>query len=213
MIDYFKTKSKINDFKNAKQYWKFYSSSIQVKSSKASNADPINLMRNGVTINDPIDIADTFNTFFTTIDCNTLLEHNICLEKINENFNFLKSSKLIATGCFEFECVSVSLVKKLITNLDSSSSPGCTNIQIKILKNLEEIAINLTKMINKCILSNTIPEDWKTALVSPLFKKKGNDHEVNNYRGISVISPFGKILEKVLATQIIEYLNEYNILI
>ena len=56
-----------------------------------------------------------------------------------------------------------------------------------------------------------MPLEWKTAVVSPIFKK-GETIDVNNYRGISVLPPVAKIFEKILATQIIIYLNINKIL-
>ena len=67
-------------------------------------------------------------------------------------------------------------------------------------------------MINNCIITKTIPDEWKSAVVTPLYKSKGEKSDVNNYRGISIISPIAKIFEKVLATQIIDYLTKYDIL-
>lgn len=58
-----------------------------------------------------------------------------------------------------------------------------------------------------------IPSDeWKSAVVTPLYKSKEDKCDLNNYRGISILSPFAKIFEKILATQVIDYLNEFSIL-
>ena len=73
------------------------------------------------------------------------------------------------------------------------------------------IAVLLSKLFNHAIRSNTIPLEWKTAVVSPIFKK-GDKIDVNNYRGISVLPPVAKIFEKILATQIIIFLNVNKIL-
>lgn len=48
---------------------------------------------------------------------------------------------------------------------------------------------------------------FKEAIVTPLFKNKGSILDKNNYRGISTLPPFGKIFEKLLATQITIYFN------
>ena len=57
-----------------------------------------------------------------------------------------------------------------------------------------------------------MPNDWKTATVTPLYKRKGSNLDMNNYRGISVLVPFVKIFEKILAEQIVEYFSEHNLL-
>ena len=44
-------------------------------------------------------------------------------------------------------------------------------------------------------MNNCIPNEWKFAIVTPLYKNKGDLSDFNNYRGISVLSPFAKLVE------------------
>jgi hypothetical protein len=37
-----------------------------------------------------------------------------------------------------------------------------------------------------------MPKEWKTAIVSPLYKGKGADDCVDGYRGISILTPINK---------------------
>ena len=53
-----------------------------------------------------------------------------------------------------------------------------------------------TSLFNECLETKEIPSDWKIALVTPLYKKSGSFDDLNNYRGISVLPPIGKIFEK-----------------
>ncbi len=43
-----------------------------------------------------------------------------------------------------------------------------------------------------------MPEDWRKAIIVPLYKEKGNREECNNYRGISLLSMPGKIYGRIL---------------
>ena len=61
-------------------------------------------------------------------------------------------------------------------------------------------------------IGNRFPIEWKSAIVTPLYKNKGAKSDFNNYRGISVLPPIAKIFEKILAMQISIYLNLNNIL-
>jgi len=70
----------------------------------------------------------------------------------------------------------------------------------------------ITNIFNDCILTNVIPSEWKSAVVTPLYKRSGSKDDANNYRGISVLPPIGKIFEKILANQIKEYLDKNNLL-
>ena len=44
-------------------------------------------------------------------------------------------------------------------------------------------------------------------MVTPLYKNKGDLSDFNNYRGISVLSPFAKLFERVIQRQILDYFN------
>jgi fructose-1,6-bisphosphatase/inositol monophosphatase family enzyme len=48
-------------------------------------------------------------------------------------------------------------------------------------------------------------------LVKPFFKK-GDKSKISNYRPISILSSFSKVLEKVMYNQLQEHLNKYSIL-
>ena len=54
----------------------------------------------------------------------------------------------------------------------------------------------LTKIFNHCIEIGKIPIEWKSAMVTPLYKGKGVESDLNSYRGISVLPPIAKILKK-----------------
>jgi hypothetical protein len=63
----------------------------------------------------------------------------------------------------------------------------------------------LDKLFNECIKSNLFPNEWKCAIVTPLYKNKGDRSDLNNYRGISVLAPIAKLFEKYIAAQIFSY--------
>ena len=163
-------------------------------------------------ITDPLTIAVQFNQFFTTLDSNSSVTLSQSLAEIDHNFTNLISGGYIQPSIFKFHLTSLSTVSNLISKMDINSNPGIVGISAKVMFYSADFALLATNLINHCINTNTIPEDWKAAVVTPLFKKKGNRQDINNYRGISIISPIGKIFEKVLATQIINYLNQNNIL-
>ena len=61
------------------------------------------------------------------------------------------------------------------------------------------------------IESNRFPDRWKTAKVIPVWK--GDDKlEANNYRPVSQLSPISRVIEKVIAIQVIGYLENVGLL-
>ena len=61
------------------------------------------------------------------------------------------------------------------------------------------------------IATGEIPQDWKCARVSAIFKK-GSRLETGNYRPISVLPVVSKIIEKIVHSQLYQYLTENNLL-
>ena len=51
-----------------------------------------------------------------------------------------------------------------------------------------------------------VPEVWKKALVTPLFKS-GSRNEAGNYRPVSILPAVSKLMERVVHNQVMEYFN------
>ncbi len=151
--------------------------------------------------------------FFTTLSSLSMASNDECDSFINRTFLELKRQKKISTNSFSFSQNTHIIVENLLNKLEPSSGAGISGIPSKVLKSSNKaLAPLLTKIFNHCIQSNSIPIEWKTAVVTPIFKNKGDNDDVNNYRGISVLPPVAKIFEKLLATQIIIFLNINKIL-
>jgi hypothetical protein len=151
--------------------------------------------------------------FFTKISSNSLAKNDECKDFIFKHFSQLKRSNKLSPGVFEFAPVlRLFQVERLISKLDTSTGAGLVAIPTKVIRSAPSLIPVLTKLFNLCIASNYVPLDWKSACVTPLYKNKGDKNDINNYRGISVLPPIAKIFEKLLAAQIIYYLEINNLL-
>ena len=74
------------------------------------------------------------------------------------------------------------------------------------------ITKSLTHIFNLSLCLGVIPEDFKTARVTPVYKGKGDKSDPNNYRPISVVPTLAKILEKQVKIQIMNYLSSNRLL-
>ena len=68
----------------------------------------------------------------------------------------------------------------------------------------------MTHIINLSITSSSVPKDFKTARVKPLFEKNDRS-DVGNYRPVSIVSVASKILERAVYVQLESYLRENSI--
>jgi hypothetical protein len=70
----------------------------------------------------------------------------------------------------------------------------------------------LTAAINTSLNSAVVPPCLKTAIISPLLKKTGLDpDDLKNYRPISNLPFIGKVLEKIVAHQIVKHLDTHRL--
>lgn len=108
--------------------------------------------------------------------------------------------------------VSCLEISKIIKNMKNSNSKDIFDIDANLVKEvLPFIAQPLTKSINQCLENGIFPETLKLAKTVPIHKK-GDPSDANNYRPISIVPIFSKIIETVMNTQLIAYLEQNSIL-
>ena len=79
----------------------------------------------------------------------------------------------------------------------------------KVLKECsEEISTPLYIVFRKSLDSGTLPEDWKTARVTPIFKK-GQKTKAGNYRPVSLTCIPCKVMETLIKNKILEHVEEH----
>ena len=69
-----------------------------------------------------------------------------------------------------------------------------------------------TKLFNLVFASDFIPDEWSLGFISPIYKNKGDKASPDNYRGITILSCFGKLFTSVLNDRLNQYLENMNIL-
>ena len=56
----------------------------------------------------------------------------------------------------------------------------------------------VTRLFSLVFTSGFIPDDWSQGFISPIYKNKGDKAGPDNYRGITILSCFGKLFTAVL---------------
>ena len=85
--------------------------------------------------------------------------------------------------------VTPKMVKKVITNLESSKISGSDCIPVVVLKNCEpELSYILHELFNKCLKESCFPDCSKVSLVVRVFKNVRERPTAKSYRPVSLLS-------------------------
>jgi len=111
-----------------------------------------------------------------------------------------------------YKTFSTQEITSIIKSIKTKNSSGYDEISTKLLKISANYTCSpLTYICNKSVSTGIIPERLKYSIIKPLYKK-GDKTDPSNYRPISMLTSFSKVLEKALYNRLIEYLNYNNIL-
>ena len=103
-------------------------------------------------------------------------------------------------------------VEGLLKGLNPNKASGPDEISPRLLKELHhEIAPILTKIYRSSLSTGIVPNDWKTALVAPVYKK-GPKYKPSNYRPISLTCIASKLIEHILVLSIMTHFDSNDLL-
>ena len=104
----------------------------------------------------------------------------------------------------EDECrpVGENELQECLKAMKSQRSPGPGDISAELLKNGGPVLLErLRHLMNLCLHQTKTPKEWKTCYISSLFKK-GDRKNLNNYRGISVVSTMSRLWGKLILNRL-----------
>ena len=150
-------------------------------------------------------IANGFNKFF--VEIGPTLEKR-CPASIESPVTWLEGRNgqsifIIPTDQTE--------IAKIIQGLEESSS-GWDDLNLSTFKLAwPAIAPTMTHVLNLSLSQGVFPSELKTARVVPIFKAD-DPEKFSNYRPVSVLTLFSKILEKLMYRRLLDFVSTHNIL-
>lgn len=97
------------------------------------------------------------------------------------------------------------------TRIKNNNSCGLDNFSFKVIKQIYPYIIDiLLYLINKSLEDAVFPNVLKLASVTSIFKK-GDINKCTNYRHISVLSIFSKIIEKLVYSKVHDFLSRFDV--
>ena len=159
------------------------------------------LKKNDTHITDRKEISDVFNDFSVNVGFKSNEDIPTLPWKHSSDFLPLPNPESIYIHPITIEEI-LFLIGKLKNN-----SPGHDEIQAKVVKAVATLICEpLAFIFNNCMSTGTVPCKPKMAKVTPV-SKGGNNLDVNNYRPISVLPVFSKILEKAIFNRLYNFLS------
>ena len=135
--------------------------------------------------------------------------------------DFSKNSNLDDSGIFlpvfpsrtnlKLDNISVTLkmVIKVITNVDSSKVSGPDCIPVVVLKSCEPgLSYILAELFNKCLKEACFPDCWMVLLVVPVFKYVGKRSTAKSHCPVSLLSVVSKVFKKLVNNRIVDHLEK-----
>ena len=108
--------------------------------------------------------------------------------------------------------ISEKGVHKLLTDLKIHKAAGPDSIPPRLLKELADvISPALARIFQTSLDAGSVPKDWRTANIVPIFKK-GDKSKAANYRPVSLTAICCKKLEHIIYSNIMDHLTQHNIL-
>ena len=182
------------DVKHSKtKFWQF----VKLKRKDSCGIAP--MRKDGILISDSLGKANVLNKHYSSV------------------FTPIKEEDIPSSpqpGLSKMPHISVDPegVKKLLSSLNPNKAAGPDRISSRVLKELaDELYRPLAALFQNSLNSGLVPKQWKSALVTPIYKK-GDKHNPASYRPVSLTSVCCKVLEHIVAKALLCHLEEHKIL-
>lgn len=187
---------------NTKKVWKTIN---EIKGNTSIKSNTKTLHYNNTVFDNPKDISEAFSKYFSNIA--PQLDNN--LPQSNNNLHdYLQGdypNSMLLPILTQQDIQSV--IKKL-----KNKNLYVNDIAVPIIKkNCNFVSIPLTILLNQSVSTGTFPAILKFAKITPIHKS-GPKNDPKNYRPISQLTAFSKILENLMKSSLMHYLESKNIL-
>jgi hypothetical protein len=190
--------------KNPKRSWELLKEAANLNKPKSS-IDKID--KDGKILTEPLDIANEFNDFFTSVGVNIAESILPTSVKAEDFMPVLENVQNLDLGT-----TSQVHICDIIKSLKTKNSCDTDGLSTKLLQKLAiEISWPLAHIFRLSLNSGVFPSRLKCSRTVPIFKA-GRSDLCDNYRPISLLSTLSKILEKMVCVQLVNHLDRNKIL-
>ena len=178
---------------NPKPFWKL------VKSKKQDNVGVSPLYDDGQLHNDSKSLAEILLRQFSSVFTPKIPG------PMPEVKNHVAESLVHIT-------IDIKGTENLLKKINPSKASGPDQIPNLVLKECaQELSPAVTYLFQTSLNTGTLPQDWTDANVAPVFKK-GDRHQAENYRPVSLTSVLSKLLEHVVCQKMLLHFDKNKVL-
>ena len=178
---------------NPKRFWSF------VKARRTDHCGVAPLNEDGSVYSDGVAKGNILNKYFNSVYTEELF-HNMPT-MVENDYPDMPEIEITLQG-----------VVGLLQKLKPFKACGPDQIPNRILKAVaEEIAPTLLLLYQSSFRQSKLPNEWKHAYVTPIFKE-GDRSTASNYRSVSLTCACCKMLEHIMYSSIMVHLDQHKIL-
>lgn len=157
----------------------------------------------GEVISNATEEVTVLNDFF----CSVFTKEDISSIPTPDSCNEPRTTDRLEDIIVKPETIAAKLEK-----LRADKAAGDDNLSPRLLKTLStEIAVPVSMIFRKSLDTGCVPADWRTANVTPIYKK-GKRCQPENYRPVSLTSQICKVVESVLRDELVSHLDRNKLI-
>jgi len=110
------------------------------------------------------------------------------MEKLMTEENELdhKISAVVKEG--PADCIRIAEVRAVLKKMKKHKSPGLSGLVTEMIQATGDTGTQwILDLYNGIVKEGCIPEDWKSSMVLPIYKGKGDPMQCGSYRGIKLL--------------------------
>ena len=176
-------------------------------SQQISVASSVSLNVNNYQYDNPNEVAELFNNYFEAFGGSTSSN-----QSTGSAIKILEKFRPRTPECCLLSSVTRQEIIKVAQSLKPKTSTDLWYVSSRLLKSsTPALADYLCALFNSCIGEGTFPDKLKLAKIIPMFKK-GCRENIDNYRPISILPSFSKILEKIILNRLTKFFDTHDII-
>ena len=91
------------------------------------------------------------------------------------------------------DCIRIDEVAAALKQIKRHKAPGLSGLVVEMIQSTGDIGTQwILNLCNGIVKEGCIPEDWKSSMVLPIYKGKGDPVECGSYRGIKLLEHAGE---------------------